>query len=124
MKNFIITVAITVSLMSATAPAYSDETLSADQIKALINGKTIHVTVIKNGKTWNMYHAPDGTSHDSRGGTGKWNVTDDGQHCNESPKVKAKCGKVVSKGDGTYIRTKLDGTPLVTWTDIVDGKNF
>jgi len=107
-----------------TMSAHADQTLSGDQVKALINGKTVHVTVIANGKTWDMYHAADGISHDSRGGEGKWYISEKGEHCNDAPKVKFKCGKIVDKGDGTYVRLSPNDKPLVTWTNIVDGKGF
>lgn len=112
------------ALFTIPLAAHSDDTMSGDQLKALINGKTVHVTVIKNGKTWSMYHAPDGKSYDSRGGEGKWYISDQGEHCNEAPKVKFKCGKVVDKGDGVYIRLNPSGDPIVKWSNIVDGKDF
>jgi hypothetical protein len=125
MRNILIQLVAAIFLLVAL-PAQSEETLSGDKIKTLISGKTLYVTVIRNGRTWKMYHAADGTSVNSQGAEGKWYISDNGEHCNDLvKKARFKCAKVIDMGDGTYERVSSDGNiPLVKWTKIVDGKDF
>ncbi len=114
-----------VGLSAVTLPASSDQTLTGDQIKALISGKTLYVSNPKKGDSWKMYHGADGKSVDTRGGEGGWSISDKGEHCNDLAKAPGfKCAKVVDKGDGTYERVSDDGKLKVVWTKIVDGKDF
>ena len=125
MRNMLIHLVAAISLLAVTQPAQSEETLSGDQVKALISGKTIYVTVIKNGKTWKMYHGPDGISVNSGGKEGKWYISEKGEHCNELvKKAKFKCARIVDMKDGTYERVSSDGERLVKWTRIIDGKDL
>jgi len=121
MRKTIVSLASASLLLLSGIPAQAGE-LSADQLKELVSGKTLFVENPKNGKSWQMYHDPDGTTYKSDGNEGKWNITDDGKHCNTG--VPLKCAKVVDNGDGTYNRLKPNGSTAVVWTKIVDGKDF
>jgi len=123
-KTFVcLTAAVVFSVVAL--PVQSDETLSGDQLKELITGKTLHVTNPKKGDSWHMYHAADGKSSDNRGRSGTWKISEKGEHCNDLAKnPKFKCAKVYRKSDGTYERVSADGSIKVIWTKIVNGKDF
>ena len=94
--------------------------LSGDEIKALLTGKTIYVT--PNGSTqWRQYFAADGTSARDNGEISDWTVEGD-KHCNTV--ATTRCAAIRDNGDGTYARLKPNGSTLVTWTKIVNGKDF
>ena len=122
-RNFYSCIAA-VMTMSLAAPGFAGQTLTGDQVKALITDKTVTVERVKDGATWKVYFAADGTSSSAGdvSGDSKWYVDGDGRHCNEG--VKLKCAPVVDNGDGTYARLKPNGSPAVVWTEIVDGKNL
>ncbi len=106
--------------------------MSADEIKALISGKTTHGVGLKKDFTVVTHFAPDGSLMGERNGnkrTGSWNVTDDGQHCVDFSDGKNNCRFIKDNGDGTYsrvkVKTKGNGTtvhiPVVKWERIEEG---
>ncbi len=109
-------------LLGFTFNAHAGSVLSGDEIKALITNKTIQVTVIANGSQWRQFYADDGSSlrHPS-GEKSTWSV-ENGKHCNSSAQLL--CAAIKKNDDGTYSRLKENGDPAVTWTNIVDGKQF
>lgn len=115
--------ALFLGLAAVVTPAQAGKTLSGDEVKALISGKTVHVTNNATGKKWKSHFAADGSASLSNStDVQTWHVDDKGQHCNSG--VPLVCAPIVDNGDGTYSRMKPNGTVAVTWTRIVNGKDF
>lgn len=104
--------------------AQADATLDAAAVKQLITGNTAHVQR-GDGTTLKNYFSPDGkVIRYEKGETseGTWQVKDDGTHCVEG--MAGGCAKIVKNGDGSYDRVLPWGKVPVTWTAIVNGKDF
>lgn len=111
------------SLAAVVTPVQAGKTLSGDEIKALISGKTVYVTLNANGAKWKSYFAADGSALLSNSSDKQeWRIDENGRHCNTG--VPLACAPIVDNGDGTFSRVKPDGSVAVTWTKIVDGKDF
>ncbi|MDP3421416.1 MAG: hypothetical protein Q8S10_10860 [Thiobacillus sp.] len=114
-----IAVGFALSFLLAQA-SHAGKVLSGDEIKALVANKTITV-VLSSSNQWRQYFSADGSSKRDNGENSTWYVEND-KHCNTAAKLL--CAAVQENGDGTYSRLKPDGGPAVTWTKIVDGKDF
>lgn len=108
-------------LFSLSQASHADKMLSGDEIKALVTNKTISV-IYSSSNQWRQYFAADGSSIRDNGETSTWNIDGD-NHCN-SASAKFPCAPIRDNGDGTYSRLKSDGSPIVTWTKFVEGKDF
>jgi hypothetical protein len=109
-----------VLLFSISQAGHAEKMLSGNEIKALVSGKTVHVTKGSSTK-WRIYHAPNGSAEVDNGETSDWSVEGD-KHCNSGAPLR--CASIRDNGDGTYARLKPNGSPGVVWTKIVDGKDF
>lgn len=109
-------------LFSLSQACHAEKMLSGDEIKALITGKTVYVVVPNSSTNWRQYYAADGSSARDNGQTSTWQVEGD-IHCNTAAKNNP-CLPIRDNGNGTYDRMKSDGSPAVTWTKIIDGKEF
>ncbi len=110
-------------ILGGASSAIANKTLSADEVKKLITGKTVHVTRKHDGKQWKLYFAPDGKGYqtaDSAAGT--WEIKDNGEHC--ASWATLKCAKIADLGNSQYARLKPNGDVAVTWTKIEDGKKL
>lgn len=107
-------------LFSISQVCHAEKTLSGDEIKTLLTGKTVYVTV-NSSTQWRQYFAADGGSARDNGETSDWTVEGD-KHCNTASATR--CAAIRDNGDGTYARLKPNGSPLVIWTKLVNGKDF
>jgi hypothetical protein len=102
----------------------AERILSGDEVKELITDKTVYVTRHRDGKQWKAYFFADGSAFldvkDMKKDT--WHIDKKGRHCNTG--VRLVCAPIQDNGDGTYSRLKPNGKKAVTWTKIVDGKDF
>lgn len=113
-------ISVVSALLAISQPCHAEKLLGGDEIKALITGKTVYASMGGNGE-WRQFFAPDGTSARDTGETSDWSVEGD-KHCNSG--VNLRCAAIRDNGDGTYARLKPNGSPAVTWTKIVNGKDF
>lgn len=103
-------------------------TLSADEIKTLIIGKTIHAKHLKKGFNFSAYFAKDGSMirkwKNGKLQDGKYFFKGD-LHCINMG-GNDKCGAMEDNGDGTYKRLKNGNKDkhFITWTKIVEGKDL
>jgi len=100
--------------------SHAGKLLSGDEIKALITHKTVLVTFTGSNQ-WRQYFSADGASHRDNGEKSTWYIEND-KHCNSAAQLL--CAAIQDNGDGTYARLKANGETAVTWTKIVDGKDF
>lgn len=117
MKKVAVGVALFFLLVQAS---HASRVLNGDEIKALITNKTVLVST--GSKQWHQHFAADGSSARDNGETSTWSVEGD-KHCNTAS-VKFPCAPIRDNGDGSYARIKDNGDVIVTWTKIVDGKDF
>lgn len=108
-------------LFTLSQASHAEKMLSGEEIKALVTGKTIYVTQGSSAQ-WRQYFAADGSSARDNGDTSVWHVEGD-KHCNTAAKNNP-CLPIRDNGNGTYDRVKSDGNPAVTFTKIIDGKEF
>lgn len=120
---------LVVGLSVAGAPwssAVAGEALSADQIKALISGKTVYAKHLKKGFDFKVYFDADGKTaiRDDGGNPVETTYSFDGdKHCLEW-KGKNRCAQIVDNGDGTYSRLNKSGKAFIIWNRFVDGKDL
>lgn len=100
--------------------SHAGKVLSGGEIRALVANKTITV-VLGSSNQWRQYFAADGSSNRDNGENSTWYIEHD-KHCNTAAKLL--CAAIQDNGDGSYARLKPNGDPAVTWTKIVDGKDF
>lgn len=121
MKKFAVAFAGFSLLFSLSQPSHAEKTLSGDEIKALVTNKTSDVVTV-DGKSFRQYFAADGSSVRNNGMSSTWYV-EGNKHCNTAA-VNNPCATIRDNGDGTYARVLDNGGVIVTWTKIVDGKDF
>ena len=116
MRTILISAATAVILLlsSLVNSMAADRILTADEVKKLIAGNTVHVTLVSNGKQWKIFFAPDGKGYESESeARGTWEVKDNGEHC--ASWATLKCARIADLGDGKYARLKSGGDIAVTW---------
>jgi len=116
LKSFSMAALAAVSLTTMAGASAGDRLLSADEVKKLITGNTVHVTVVQNGKQFSVYFAPDGKGYSKKGERGTWEVKDNGEHCVSWAKRDAvRCLRIADTGDGGYARVFSDGKKANIW---------
>jgi hypothetical protein len=120
MNKHAIAVATFMMMFPLAQTSHAENMLKGGEIKALISGKTVDVSV-SGGPKWRQYFSPDGSSARSNGETSQWSIEED-KHCNTT--AKTRCAAIRANGDGTFARLKADGSTAATWSKIVDGKDF
>lgn len=125
MKN-VLTLSLAVALFTlglAITASAKQKILNAEEIEALIKGKTVSVTRKRDGQKWRIYFAPNGEGYETLDAAiGIWKVTTKGKQC--SGWARVKCASIADLGNGTYARLKRDGKAAVLWTKIVDGNDL
>ncbi len=122
-KGVLGVVAVWAVLMLAPGLSFADnKVLNGDEIKALITGKTVHVTRKNDGAQWKIFFDVNGKAISSQSGEGTWDINGSNEHCNSG--VNLNCAKISDNGDGTYSRLKPNGDIAVIWTKIVNGKDM
>lgn len=115
-------------LLMMIAPAISaEETLNAEQVKALFSDKTVEYRHDKLGFEFVVYHAPDGTLRGTRDGHPmgelQWSVNDSGEIC-IAYKGKKRCHPIMND-DGMYKKYTVDQNGnkkiLLTYRRFIDG---
>jgi Zn/Cd-binding protein ZinT len=123
------TIAISITtLIFMASPVFAGDFMSADEVKALISGKTTYGKGLKKDFTVVTYFAADGTMDGTKDGNrrkGKWSVKGNGKQCVEFDDGKNNCRYIKDNGDGTYSKVKVKGSgkeiPTVLWESIKDG---
>lgn len=106
MRSSIFVVALYFSYFSSFAA--SGDPLSAEDVRKLITGKTVVVTVAAGGEQWKLYFSPDGQGYRTSGNSvGTWEVKETGEHCTTWANIK--CARIVYLGDGKYGRLNQKG---------------
>ena len=108
-------------------PAFADEDLNADEVKALFSGKTVSWVHHKKGNTGTGYFAPDGKLTGLRNGKDKikygWTVNEEGELCIDKGS-ETNCRVIEKSGDEIRkIKVKPNGKRIhiMTYSDFVDG---
>ena len=113
-------------MLGISFQANAGNVLSADEIKTLIAGKTVHAKHEKKGFTFSVYFNEDGTAiRKWKGGEiqdGTYSFKGD-MHCINVGDGD-KCASIEDNGDGTYKRLKNGKKHFITWQEIVDGKDI
>lgn len=121
MKKAALPFALLISLLGVFEPAYA-EALTKDQVQSLFTDKTFDGVSAK-GRAFSIYFAQDGTADvayaDGKSASGKWYVTDDGQHCVSF----SGCSAVFDRGEGVYHKLK-DGVQTHTLKNARTGKQL
>ena len=122
--NFFIASSFFVLSMPQSGVALAADTLSAEQIRALIVGKTASIFNVDKGVDVQAYFSADGkiagqnlTKKKQIQGT--WEITGDGMLCTESNLAARTCGVFVANGDGTYKRM-VNGEHAQTYSAFAD----
>jgi len=117
---------LTVGLM-LSGNVFAAKTLNADEVKALITGKTADAEQLIKGFKFKVYFNPNGDlnqlKEDGNKVDGSWQVDAQGQHCVNFG-AGDQCATVVDNGDGSWTRINMAGKPVVNWKNFVDGKTF
>lgn len=105
--------------------AQAGDAMTADQIKALTVGKTVHAELLKNGMKFKVYFGEDGSAERTwKGDIQKGSYSFKGNmHCINVGDGD-KCGTIVDNGDGTYKRMKNGKKHAITWLKFTDGKDL
>jgi hypothetical protein len=109
--------------LSTSVPA--GDTMSAEQLKALLVGSTVDAEHLKKGFTFKVYFDASGKAYRTDGGDiveTTYKIDNDGKHCLYW-KGKDRCATVKDNGDGTYFRMK-DGKKSIKWSNIQKGKHI
>ena len=113
-------------MLGISFQANAGNVLSADEIKTLIAGKTVHAKHEKKGFTFSVYFNEDGTAirkwKDGEIQNGTYSFKGD-MHCINVGDGD-KCASIEDNGDGTYKRLKNGKKHFITWQEIVDGKDI
>ena len=124
-KSILVTVLF---MLGVSMQAQAGKVLSPDELKALITGKTVHAKHEKKGFNFSVYFNADGSAVRKWKGDkiqeGKWFFKDN-LHC-INVGGGDKCATMEDNGDGTYKRLKGGDSSkhFISWTKIVDGKDF
>ena len=112
------------ALIVCCGSALAGETLDAAAVVKLITGNTVHV-LRSDGTTIKNYFSTDGKVIRYENGNtseGTWQVKDDGTHCVEG--IAGGCARIMKNGDGSYDRVQPWSKAAITWTAVVNGKDF
>ena len=110
-RSFLLLCALLLPLSSATAANHEHETLSGEEIRALIAGNTVTGSM-SSGQDYAEFYAEDGTIHGD-GYTGSWSI-DDHAMCFDYGEG-GTCYRVAADGKSiTWIlEGEVDGTGVV-----------
>lgn len=117
---------IIAAMLLVLSPVMAGENMSADQIKALIAGKSMHAEHMIKDFEFDLYFDADGeTAHRSQGGdTTKTTYKFKGdKHC-IFWKGANRCAFIRDNGDGTYSRVNGRDKEIIKWSNIVDGNKL
>lgn len=111
--------------MSQAGFSIAADTLSADQLRSLVVGKTASLVQVEFGFDVQIYLSPDGTLAGEnltkqKKIQGSWEITGDGLLCTVSNFAQKTCGSFAANGDGTYKRM-VDGAHAQTYKAFVVG---
>jgi hypothetical protein len=110
--------------------ASAGETLTGDQIRALITDKTIQAEHLGKGFTFEVYFDPDGKTatrtHKGAKVTTAYSIDGD-EHCLLWNGAN-RCATIMDNGDGTYSRINTSGRyrgkAVVKWIRFEDGNRL
>lgn len=107
--------------------ALAGKTLSGDEIKALVTGKTIESEHLIRDFTFKVYFDKDGETAYRTLPNGNIKETTysikGNRHC-IFWQGKDRCAQIQENGDGTYYRVNFRGKKTIKWNNVSDGKNL
>jgi len=114
--------------LSFIIPVNAEKTLSAEELKARISGKTADGYNHKKDFSYKNFFNPDGTllrhTADGHRTKAKWRVKDNGDHCVLwEGSEKERCGPFVDNSDGSVSKFSK-GKKVVTLKNFVDGNQL
>ncbi|MBI3562767.1 MAG: hypothetical protein HY080_13730 [Gammaproteobacteria bacterium] len=114
------------ALVVVSMPALAeDKMLSADELKKVIVGNTIHASMVNDGKTFKAYFDSRGKYTRIQDGAtteGTYRISADGTQCVMFNNAET-CAKIKDNGNNTYTRIE-NGVPKATWNKVVAGKDL
>ena len=117
---------ITGSLLASTA-SYAETVLNAEEVSALIVGKTVNAHHLVKGHDFKVYFSPDGETayRTTKKGVKEttYVIQEDGRHC-IFLKGRDRCAKIINNGDGTYSRLNKSGEKKVLWKSFDQGNTI
>ena len=123
------TLLLTLFVFSGTVAAA--DYMTADEVKALMSGKTFDGLYLPKDKKFQAYEDPDGTHNvyypkkGKHSKNRKWSVNEKGQHCTTSKKWDGfRCTNVKDAGNGEYHKITDDGEHTHTLTNFRDGNKL
>jgi hypothetical protein len=114
--------ALGIALTAASAFCAEPEFLAADELRALILGKTIEA-LDSEGFTYRVYFDASGQRLAKQGDREQvlpWRIRPDGSHC-VATGTGEDCARVARNGNGTYTRYR-EGTAVTHWLKLLPGK--
>lgn len=120
-----ILLASSIFLLLSSFQANAGDTMTSDQIKKLIAGKTVHSKQIIKGFDFKVYFTADGkVTREWKGKIQEGTYSFDGnKHCINLGQGD-QCGTIVSNGDGTYKRLKNGKRHVIDWLKFEEGKHI
>ena len=115
--------AICAALVMSSFHANADDTLTGDQIKSLIVGKTVHAEHARKGFKFSVFFDEDGTATRIKNGNtkeGRYVIVKNMQ-CVDMGRGE-NCATIVANGNGTYKRLKEGDDHVVDWISFTNGR--
>ena len=113
-------------LLFASGQVYAEKYLTADEVKSLVVGNTMHAQHLKKDFEFSVHFDSDGNTafrkqfDETTKTTYKFNGD---KHC-IFWKGQDRCAKILDNGDGTYTRINKKGKHVVKWTKVIKGKEL
>ena len=128
MKNKLIKSSCVVGfmLLFASGQVLAEKYLTADEVKSLVVGNTMHAEHLKKDFEFSIHFDADGNTafrkqFDETIQT-SYKLQGD-KHC-IFWKGADRCANILDNGDGTYTRVNKNGNHMVKWTKVVKGKDL
>jgi hypothetical protein len=128
-NNIAIRLAFTLTLVLGMASsALAGKALSADELKALIVGKTVSAHHNIKDKDFKVYFDADGTMvqilANGKKREGSYEISSSGEHCVDIGGTD-NCAMIEDNGDGTYTRVLSNNDKrVIDWTAFTDGNKL
>jgi hypothetical protein len=114
--------ATAIACLSTGLWAGEPDYLGAEEVRALILGRTVEVRD-ETGAVARVYFSADGRRLALQGNEEyalPWRILPDGTHC-VTDTAEDNCARIIRNGDGTYTRHR-DGAPSYRWMKFLPGK--
>jgi hypothetical protein len=113
LRKCFVSVLVGLPIFVAAAASHAEDTLSAEEVKALVTDKTVHARHMKQNYNFTNFFAQDGAvrqvTEAGEKKTGTWRVESDGALCvSWAGEVDPTCGAVIDIGGGKYKRMRVN----------------